>query len=683
MMRTGFRLLRTLSFPPWAVPLALLFVGCLSYGLLIPRLGFYWDDWGTAWFYHTLGPAGFHDVWAVDRPLMGWFFRLTTPFLGEVPWHWQVYGLLTRWLSAVSLWWAFRKLWPDHGREVACLALLFLVYPGFRQQSISVTYSNYFLVLAIFFYSLGAMIWALRERRWFWPLMVSSVIAAAVNMFTLEYFIGLEVLRPVALWLTLEREAQSSRSRLRQTLKLWLPFLAVAGAYLFWRVGFVGFRAYQPRLLEDLGTNPLQEVATLARTIAGDLVEASMVAWGRILVPPNLEQLGIRSTLVFWALVCVGIAAVALFLFKLRSEPAATPGPARRTWAKQAILMGALSLFASGWSFWIPKLPLELFYPWDRFTLGMMLGACLLLVGLLEALTRRRLLKLSVVAVAVGFAVGAQFQAANSFRRSWEAQRGFYWNLTWRIPGLEPGTVLLTNEIGLDYMTDNSLAAVINWMYAPESTSRDMPYMVSDINVRLGRSLTGLEEGLPIYQWYRAATFTGSTSQALVVFYAPPGCLRVVDPVRDDSSVVISREVSAAASLSRLDLIDVEAAPPAQLPPQLQGAEPPHSWCYYFEQADLARQTQDWERIVELGEEAFLLDDHPNQAEERIPFIEGYAHLGNWERARQLTLEALDQNPGANRILCHAWERLEGEADPGATGSGVVADVRTRLACPG
>ena len=37
--------IKTFHFPEYTIPLALLAVTGLAYGVLIPWLGFYWDDW--------------------------------------------------------------------------------------------------------------------------------------------------------------------------------------------------------------------------------------------------------------------------------------------------------------------------------------------------------------------------------------------------------------------------------------------------------------------------------------------------------------------------------------------------------------------------------------------------------------------------------------------------------------
>jgi hypothetical protein len=99
--------------------------------------GFFWDDWPTIWYLHLLGPAGFRDVFTIDRPLLGWLFMVTTSVLGESTLAWQLFGLFTRWLCCLALWWLLRLVWPGRDRETAWAAFLFAVYPV-SQQSISV-----------------------------------------------------------------------------------------------------------------------------------------------------------------------------------------------------------------------------------------------------------------------------------------------------------------------------------------------------------------------------------------------------------------------------------------------------------------------------------------------------------------------------------------------------------------
>jgi hypothetical protein len=68
--------------------------------------------------------------------------------------------------------------------------------------------------------------------------------------------------------------------------------------------------------------------------------------------------------------------------------------------------------------------------------------------------------------------------------------------------------------------------------------------------------------------------------------------------------------------------------------------------------------------VADLGDQAFALGDYPNDPMERLPFIEGYAHTGRWERALELTREAGDITPLMQPVLCRLWQRIEAQTEP-------------------
>jgi hypothetical protein len=183
-------------------------------------------------------------------------------------------------------------------------------------------------------------------------------------------------------------------------------------------------------------------------------------------------------------------------------------------------------------------------------------------------------------------------------------QGEIYWQLAWRIPALEPNTVLLTHEMPIDYETDNSFTAPINWMYAPEYTRADLPYMLLYTEKRIGgATLPVLEKGIPITYPYRTVTFRSSTSQAVVIYMPRNGCLRVLDPNRGDQ-VTYSREpdvLTEAIPLS--DPSRIIPNPPTPAVPMFF-PEPEHEWCYFFTKAELAQQQGEFEQVVRLGNEA-------------------------------------------------------------------------------
>ena len=59
-----------------------------------------------------------------------------------------------------------------------------------------------------------------------------------------------------------------------------------------------------------------------------------------------------------------------------------------------------------------------------------------------------------------------------------------------------------------------------------------------------------------------------------------------------------------------------------------------------------------------MGQEAEQLGWKPILPAELLPFIEAQAHLGDWPRAQQMSLQAAAQKPDPGAALCMLWQNL-------------------------
>lgn len=672
-------------FPHSSVPVALLALSLLSYGVLIPWLGYYWDDLAFIWIAEKLGTPGLTRYFASARPVWGLFIRADLYLLGSAPWVWHVFGIFWRWLSAVMLWSFLRLLWPQQSKPAAWAAFLFLIYPGFDQQFIPVNFGHFFLVLTALLFSFGASLVAARKVGTFWRWTAPALFFSAVNLLCMEYFYLLELLRPVLLWLVLAETIPERKKRLRKTLVLWAPYLALFLGVSAWRAFFFENQTLgnQPKLLAEIAAAPWQTLLQLAYTVLHDLWLTAVQAWGEAFRLPNIALLGQRTTLLYAILTLASTAALFVYFHRLgKKEPAEAPTHSAH-WPLQPALLGMLALAVAGWPFWITQLVVGLRQPNSRFTLPFTLGAVLLVVTLVACLPRRKTwLQAGALALLIGASVGYQFQLANSYRRAFDAQKQFFWQMTWRIPELKEGVALLVNDLSAPYATDNSLTAMLNWIYAPENNSERMSYILYFPSIRQNSVLQGMEPDRHITHNYWAAVFYGNTSQVVAVNFQPPGCLRVLDPQVDPTNPTLSILMRKSAQLSSWQWIQPSPSGKSATPPQeIYGSEPPHGWCYYYQKAELARQQGDWQAVAALGEQAFRLGDYPNDPAERYPFIEAYAHLGDWERALELTQEASAISPLVHPPVCHLWERIAAQTPPGLQKETATAQVRAELNC--
>lgn len=660
----------------WTAPFVLLVIAFFSYGVFAFQEGFHWDDWGFAWLIRTLGRPGLFDYFATNRPFLAYVYSVTTSIFGTNPVAWGLFSLLMRWLTALSMLWVLRLIWPERQRETFLATVFFLVYPGFNQQAVAITYSHFFLAQTLLFTSIGLMLLFARQPRRFWWAGIMGVFFAAFNLFSTEYFFGLELLRPFLLWLGLREQWSERKPRLKQAAITYLPFFLTLLAYLYWRYFILGFYLYQPELVSDLGSSPTSRLVDVPRTIWEQWRVASWRAWGQVFQMPDFSAYGSRLTLVY--IVVLLMTGIGLYFITKRIK---TVDEAKWGFFVQWIGLGFLSMLLAGIPFLVTDLPVRLTFPNSRFTLPFALGVAFLLVAFFELLPQWSN-KVLLASALIALAVGLQFNNGYLWREDWQEQESFFWQMTWRIPDLKPGSVLLSSDTPFRYSSDNSLTFPLNWTYAPDNHTTEMDYAYFFVSVRLGSELEALKPGLPIHQNYLAATFDSSSDNIVAVHFAPPGCFRVLNPLYDkdlplapamgeDAALltetglpVLPRTAAKALELSNLGQIIPKPAN-SVVPPVVLGAEPAHTWCYYFEKADLARQAGDWAQVAKIGDKVFAIPYYPDDYSEYLPFIEAYARTGRWEDARDLTRKTADLMPILRPALCAVWQRVE--ADPSAS----------------
>ena len=645
--------------------LILLVVAILAYGLLIPRLGFYWDDLPMSWIRYELGSEAMTRYFSTNRPVWGLLYQITTRLLPQVPIYWQIFALLWRWLGAVVVWAIGRELWKDKPIFALSLALLFLLYPGFNQQWGSYLYSHFFIVIFFFLLSIFLM---LRRRT------LPALICSALNLWMMEYFFPLEFARVGFIWTSLREEYQNPRERIKPTLRLWAPYLGVFALAVFSRLFIFNNQIYEIGIETEGTVSSATSLLPLIQNALVSLWTVSVAAWGQAFQRPDPA---VHGPLTYAIFTFVQLAAAALILLLLWTRRTEQTTSTRGTW--YALGLGLFLLPFAGAPFWLTGLNISLAHPASRFTLPFMLGVSLILAALIELIpwTRGRYIALAVL---VGLAAGRQFLWSTDYMRDWQAQKDLFWQMSWRAPGLKPNTLVLMNE-ELFYYADNSISAPLNWIYAPDNPSDQIRYALFYPTNRLERSLPKLEPNIPIQYDYIAGRFTGNTSQVVAFYYDPPACLRLLEPDLDSSNRFISEEshMRQASALSNPEQILSSAN---AVMPDIYGPEPVHGWCYYFQKADLARQLGDWEEVAALGDRAFELDDHPNNPVERFVFIEGYAHAGKWDRAVRLSRESYQVSKEyVGPLLCGLWERLEIETDESPEKSAVLSEIKSIFAC--
>jgi len=679
-MRANLEKFRSALSSPRSVPFVLFIVAFLAYGLFFWERGFYWDEAPWTWIYYRLGPEALTKTFSTSRPFWGMIYQISMPLIGPHPWRWQLLMVIMRWLTAVLVWMLLRQVWQKNERPVLWVSLLFLVYPGLGQNFISLMYTHFYIVLNCFLFSLYLSILAIRKST-LTPnpspigrggLTIAALVFSVVNLLTLEYFYFMEFLRLLLFWIILEG---TLIQRIKRAVILYLPYFGIMLVITIWRLFFFENQnaSYSYVALQLVRENPLLGIWSILKSILFAFWETIPHAWIFPFEPMSTAELGTRVSLLAGVLVLISALAIAVYLFFFNKSASSERG-----WVKSMFLLGLTAWLLAGVSFWLVGIEAQLHFSADRFTMPFMLGSSLIVAALIGLLHSRPKLQYTILSLLVAFSIGKQFETNIAYVRDWDVQHDLFWQMSWRIPALEKNTAIISNDLPVTYFSDNSLSGPLNWIY---SRGGEMDHILYFISIRLNRGLPDLKPGLPIEQNYLARTFHGNTSQLVVVDFSPPGCLRVLDPQIDSDNRLLVPLLRDAAVLSNTSMIHAENA--ATMPESLFAPEPEHGWCYYFEKADLARQFGDWEEVVQLGDKAFKLeDDSPNDPVERFVFIEGYAHMGDWQRAVELSRASYRVSKAyVGPLLCQLWERIETESTGGAERSKALVEIQNMIAC--
>ncbi len=670
--------MKNVVFPAWAAPVAIFSVCFFCFGVLLSRLGYFQDDWHHVYYAYWGGAEGLKRFLFTDsRPLA---FLVYIPFfnlLGFEPSHWHWSLMVIRFLTALLFWLALSRIWPELTHLTAWLALFFAVYPVFPLQSLSVAYTLHWFLYLVFMLSVYLMLLAAYDRKAYLGFSLPAILLQMFHLALIEYFAGVELIRPILLWFAFRDRPLSERLKL--VAKHWLPYLGVLGLYTGYRLSYstlYGYDRFQPALLDELIHSPLSGIPHFLQNFIQDFIYILISPWYGAIDPGGFD-LSRVSMFAILGSVIIFAALGYFFVQRLASQPVETSSLSAT--AKQIVIAGAIALVLGVLPSWLVGFSIYSKNPlWSgRLALPAMLGASLIVVGLVYLLVEKPMYRHLVLSILLGIAVGSQVRNARDFQESWDKQLQFYWQLYWRAPALEPDTLLVADNEVLFYMGYYPTAYAINVLY-DQSNPAQAAYWFNAGSEHINPET--FAQGEPAVFSKYSTVFSATKKDVVSITFEPAQqeCLWVLRPSYKEIRF-LSNEAYTWMKVSDLSRIKQTAtyAPPAAI----FGQEPEHSWCFYYEKADLASQIPDWPTVTRLWEQAQQKDLRPGNSVELLPFIEAYARLGNWEQAKELTRRSNSLTPPMPSALCTLWEKIESTTAASAGRDQIILTVKKRLGC--
>lgn len=664
------------QFRPKNFPWVLLGISFVAFGVFIPWLGFYQDDWNHIYAFSQGGAEGIKSVYFRDsRPFAHWLYNPLFYILGVKPLGWQLYSLFARFAGVYLFWHVLNLLWKDAHKRNAMITALFLVYPIFLLQPMSVMFAIHWTMYILYMLSLIFMLKAFIHEERFSYFFVLSAVFEILHLFMLEYFVGIELLRPFIIFVFF-RELPRNK-RITKAIKAGLPFLLIVILYIIFRSSYGTLLNYDrnvPVVLLQLFKSPLSTTFYLIQVFFQDFAEIFFTAWYDTL-KPALFTWERRTDLVIW----LGVVIFALFwsfYFSAKKNPEADPDIER--WTREVLFLGFFAtLFgiAPGWA--VGKTVHTSNPLWnDRFAIASMFGAAMLLTGFVFLLFKRNRYPFIFLGVLVSLAVGANLRSALSYKASWEKQQDFYWQLYWRAPAIEENTAFVSDQEFLFYMGAYPTSFAINTLYNNVDDFSQTNYWVYVGGEHLPKG-EAYQKGVPITFDKYASIFQGNIDNTLPVVFEPEAgqCLWILRPEDNSNRNLsdLSRQYASQANIHRITSVGNEPLPLNNI----FGNEPKRRRCYYYEKADLARQYEDWNEVIRLWNVAEAENLLPDSGVEYVPFIQAFAHVGDWSKADELTLRANKITDRMSPFLCSVWKNLDHENAP----IEILENISQRLSC--
>lgn len=609
-------------------------VALIAYIPSMKGAGFYGDDYHIAYGVYTSGVEKLIEISSIDRPIHGVTFSLYYPVFGLNIHAYQVFEICLNIFTALCAYWLVRMVWPNQKSAAFVVAAMMTIYPGYIDHMKSFNFCLFMLNLFLYILSLSltakSMLVGSKPIKIF--LLVVSLFTFLWAVLINEYYIGLEVFRLGIIYVIFARIHTSFSGFWKKTGRVladYIPYLLTGIGFFIWRF----FIFTNQRNATNLGSftsaftaSPVYESLSTLKGLFTNFLNVTFLAWGEPLYK-YFNQLRLKDFLFCAALALVGAIIVYLVIHK-RNDTQTEEKVDHNDWL-QIILISAITVLATLFPIVFSNRNVT-FEDYGRYALPGMIAGILFLVALLYRFVNSKL-RNAILCLFVFSGIFTQLGVGKTLAADWQGSKDLWWQLSWRAPSLEPGTLLTGYASDYAIAEGFNLWAPANLIYYPEETN---PVVNGEtLNVDFIHTVMEDKDTTRDFRSYLLENET----ENLLVLSKPSGlsCLHLINGDAANYSTYDPTNILLIGGYSNLNQV-VTSAQPSAPPAEIFGPEPEHGWCYYYQKAELALQEQQYEEVIHLRDEASLMGLKQGDASELLPFLLAYAQLGDEEGLNEI-----------------------------------------------
>ncbi len=600
----------------------------MAYLPLVTRLGYTHDDWYLMASARAEGPEAFREIFSVDRPARALVMIPAYKIFGENPLYYNLSAYFFRLLGGVALLWSLNLFWRSHYTITTEMAVLFLIYPGFLSQPNGIDYQSHIVGLAAALASVGCTVQAvvITNRTKKFLLHSGSILLAWLYLGQMEWYIGFEFFRWAGMFLLSTRAGGTLLQKIQRTIQAAYPSLLGPGLFLIWRIFF--FHSVRGATDMDIQFSqvrlyPLQTIYHWAIQVVQDSFDVTLSAW----VIPLSQLTGyIQTWSIFLALLTIGV--VYLVFLGLKNNPQQALEPLHYDFQREALLLALFTIV--GGLLPIAMVNRDVSFPaYSRYSLVSSVGVAILIPRLLIYFDRT-IVRNSIIVTF--FFISVLTHHANTVKYALEtsASNTFWWQIAWRVPQFEKDTTLIAHYPAVVTEEDYFIWGPASLIFYPEK--QNLKNIQPGLFAAVANSKTVSKVQTRERQEYdkRKNIITYKNYRNIIILTQPTSrsCVHVINGNAPEYSHGEWDSILKMGPYSEIDHVLVNETP-HRPPAVIFGLEPSHDWCFYYQGADLARQSGDWNAVLDIGKQAFEQGLSPRDLIEWMPFLQAYAQVGD------------------------------------------------------